>query len=127
MSQDTSSANLDERAIQVSVRALDQCMVLDLHGQQFTYPHTAVLKNTVSSLIEEGKQFFVINLADIQMVDSFGLATILSVLKMAKTVNGNIALCGVNDAVENLVKLTHLQRVLDIWPSESQAAYYLTS
>ncbi|MEZ4573675.1 MAG: STAS domain-containing protein [Vampirovibrionales bacterium] len=114
------NATTETQAIRIEARPLEACIVLDLHGDQFTYPYTSSLKTHVETLIEQGHSKFVLNFSDIKMVDSFGLATILSAMKLARAAGGNLALCGVSEAVEKLVKLTHLERVLDIWPIESQ-------
>lgn len=120
------TAETHEPSVNITLRPLEGCLVLDIEATQFTYPYTAVLKTEIQSLIEKGHRHFILNLASVQMVDSFGLATILSVLKVIREAKGNLALCGLNETVIRLVKITHLHNVLETWDSDTQAAYYLT-
>ncbi len=102
-------------------------MVLDIQAENFTYPQTAVLKQHVARLLEAGHRAFVLNVAGVRLVDSYGLATIVSVFKMIRDNKGMIALYGLNDMFTYLVEVTHLDRVLEIWPSEAQATYFLNT
>lgn len=109
--------------VQVSVRTVSQCAVLDIDAENFTYPHTGVLKNQVNHLLQEGRRQFVFNFERVRLVDSYGLASIIATLKLIREHHGALALCGLNDIFHHLVEVTHLERVLEIWPSEAQAVY----
>lgn len=102
-------------------RFLENCVVIDISEERFEYPKTLVLKNHVLHLIQEGHSHLVLNLSNVQALDSFGIAVIVSVLKHCKEANGNVTLFGLNEQVLRLIELTHMDRVLDIWPSENQA------
>lgn len=114
-------------AVEIEERELEGCIILDIQAEKFTYPQTSVVKTHVAGLLENGYRLFVLNCQGIRVADSFGLATIVSALKMVKEQNGSLVLCGVNDTFAQLVELTCLDKVLEIWPSEAQATYYLTS
>lgn len=113
--------------IEISVRTVESCIVLDVDAQHFTYPDSGKFKNEVVHLLEKGHQWFVINCVAINIVDSYGLATILAAYKAIQEKGGNLALYGLNGMFEKLVKVTHLDKVLEIWPSEAQAVYYLST
>lgn len=113
-------------AVEIGIRETEGCAILDIMAENFTYPHTAVLKTYMDSLLTDGYRLFVFNCSQIDMIDSFGLATIISSLKMIREQGGQLALCNVNSLFADLVTLTHLNRVLEIWSSENQAAYYLS-
>ncbi len=113
--------------VRITDRPGEGCTILDISAENFTYPQTASLKNYVAHLLEAGERNFVLNVSEVRIVDSYGLATIVSVLKNVKEHGGGIALCGLNDMFNHLVKVTHLDRVLEIWPSEAQAAYCLAN
>jgi anti-anti-sigma factor len=116
---------MSTKAIEISVREVEDCMVLDIKAENFTYPHSAILKNHVAHLLEGHHRYFVLNMELVKVVDSFGLASVISTLKMIKERGGNMALYGLNNTVNRLVEITHLDRVLEIWTSESQAIYCL--
>jgi anti-sigma B factor antagonist len=116
-----------DTTVYISDRQVDGCTVLDIRAENFTYPQSVALKNYVAHLIEQGEKFFVLNVNEVHLVDSYGLATIISVLKMTQERGGAIALYGLNETFTKLVKVTHLDRVLETWPSEAQATYYLVT
>jgi len=113
--------------VEIKERAGDGCVILDIQADNFTYPYTSVLKTSIADYLEQNKRFFVLNVGDIKIIDSYGLATIVSCLKLIHDQHGGMALCGLNETFEKLVKLTHLDKVLEIWPSEAQATYYLST
>lgn len=116
-----------DNTVEITHREVDGCLVLDIQAENFTYPQTATLKNYVAHLIQDGYKLFVLNVTGVRLVDSYGLATIISVLKMTQEAGGGIALYGLNDMFSYLVKVTQLDKVLETWPNEAQATYYLVS
>jgi anti-anti-sigma factor len=107
--------------MELSNRFLPECVVVDIADDKFGYPKTLVLKNHVSHLLEKGFSHVVLNLADVEMLDSFGIAVLISLLKLCKERNGNLTLYGLNEQVTRLMELTHMDRVLEIWETEGQA------
>lgn len=102
-------------------RLVDGCAVVDIKEDRFEYPKTQVLKNYVLRLLEDGVRYVTLNLSNVQMLDSFGIAVFISILKACKKNGGNLTLFGLNTQVIHLMELTRMDRVLDIWESESQA------
>jgi len=102
-------------------RFLPDCVIVDIADDKFGYPKTLVLKSHVAHLLGEGHRRIVLNLSRVDMLDSFGLAVLISLLKLSKEVGGNLTLFGLNDQVSRLIELTHMDRVLDIWETEGQA------
>lgn len=115
------------QVVDVTDRKVDGCMVLDVQAENFTYPQTSSLKNHVAHLLEAGERYFVIQLTGVRIIDSYGLATIISTIKMVKERGGDVTLCGLNDTFNHLLKVTHLDKILEVWPSEAQAVYYLST
>lgn len=109
----------------ITQRQVDSCIVVDLQDDLFEYPKTQVLKNHVIHLIEAGCPYLVLNLSHVNRLDSFGLAVFISILKLCKAHQGNLALFGLNETVTKLIEITRLDRVLDIWETEAQALYHV--
>jgi anti-anti-sigma factor len=111
--------------MEINNRIQQGCVILDIYDEKFEYPKTLILKNHVLRLLQEGHSHLIINLTHINMLDSFGLAVIISVLKLCKMQNGALALYGANAQVTRLLELTHMDRVLEVWESEAQAIYQI--
>lgn len=107
--------------MEIKHRLVDDCVVIDLADDNFTHPKTVVLKNQVNHLLQDGYSFLVLNVTDLKVLDSFGLATMISILKLCKENKGNLTLYGANEQVNRLLEITHMDRVLDVWESEGQA------
>jgi anti-sigma B factor antagonist len=107
--------------MELTNRFQEECVIIDIAEERFEYPKTMVLKNHALKLLQEGHNHFVLNLSEVENLDSFGIAVIVSILKHCKEAKGNLTLYGLNEQVMRLIELTHMDRVLDIWPSEGQA------
>ena len=107
--------------MEIQHRLVDDCVVIDIADDYFCHPKTVLLKNQVMHLLKDGHKFMVLNVSDIKMLDSFGLATMVSILKSCKENEGNLTLYGANDQVNRLLEITRMDRVLDVWESEGQA------
>lgn len=102
-------------------RFLPDCVIVDIVDDKFGYPKTLVLKSHVAHLLGEGHRRIVLNLGSVEMLDSFGLAVLISLLKLSKEHGGYLTLYGLNTQVSRLIELTHMDRVLEIWETEGQA------
>lgn len=80
----------------------------------------AEFKDQMMELIEQGNRFFILNLSNVEFLDSNGLGTIVSVFK-ALDKQGDIAISCVGDSVMSLFKITRMYRVFDIFDDEVSA------
>jgi anti-sigma B factor antagonist len=107
--------------MELANRFLPECVIVDISDDQFGYPKTLVLKSHITHLLAAGHRHIVLNLGSVGMLDSFGLAVLISLLKLCKENKGNLTLYGMNQQITRLIELTHMDRVLDIWETEGQA------
>lgn len=77
-------------------------------------------KARIVDLINQGNNFFLLNLSQVDFVDSSGLGAMISILKTLTLNNGNIVLCELNMPVQNLFKLTRMNNVFKICSSEKE-------
>lgn len=107
--------------MEITNRSAEGCIILDVADDYFGYPKTVIFKSHVIKLLETGHQHIVLNLSKVNMLDSYGIAAIISIVKQCKEHKGNLTLYGLNEQVMRLIEMTHMDRVLDIWNSEAQA------
>ncbi len=84
-------------------------------------------KGKVVDLINQGNHFFILNLSQVEFVDSSGLGAMISILKTLKQSNGDIILCELKNPVMNLLNLTRLSNVFKICSNENEASKSLLS
>ncbi|KAA3606621.1 MAG: anti-sigma factor antagonist [Calditrichaeota bacterium] len=85
----------------------------------------ADFKSRMFNLINSGNTFIVLNFSEVDFIDSSGLGAIVSVLKTIGK-NGDIVLSGINDTVMTMFRLTRMDKVFDIYSSESEAVTELS-
>lgn len=84
------------------------------------------LKQQLGDLIDSGDNYLVLDLADVEFVDSSGLSAIVSAMKLLDG-RGNIVLCQPQPAVTSLFKLTRLDKIFRIYPDPEGAVAAVAS
>ncbi len=79
------------------------------------------LKDRILKLFEEGGRDLVVDLGDVQFIDSSGLGALLSGHKNAIQRSTGFALAGLQPRVKAMFELTRLQRVFEIYPGLREA------
>ena len=84
--------------------------------------HTAPsLKEQIAEQISEGAYQLVIDLTQVDFIDSSGLAVLVSGMKSARANSGNLRLAGVQSNVMRVFELTLLDRVFTFFPDGESA------
>jgi len=81
---------------------------------------SANFKGHIADWINEGQKQIVLDLADVDFIDSSGLVAIVSSLKMIAPA-GELVICGMSEAVMNLFRLTRMNRVFRTFESREAA------
>jgi anti-sigma B factor antagonist len=112
--------------MELGYRIVNDLVIMDLQDARFFYPKTLVVKSTFLNLLQEGHRYFAFNLSQVEMLDSFGLAVIVSLLKLCKSRKGELVLFGSHEAVLKLFEVTQVERVVKNFVHEAQALEHLT-
>jgi anti-anti-sigma factor len=78
------------------------------------------LRQQVGELVAAGNTLVLIDLAEVNFMDSSGLVALVAALKIIKTAGGDLYLCSIADPVKNLFALTRLDRVFEIFRDRKQ-------
>ena len=73
-----------------------------------------LLKSEMILLNAEGIRNIIFDMSDIKFVDSSGLSAILISDRLCKGAKGTFVLCGINEQVMRLLKISQLDSVLNI-------------
>ena len=104
----------------VTSRAVSGVVVIDLSGR-LDFLEVS-LREEVQKLLEQGSREFVINLADVPYVDSFGLGQLISVWTSVQRAGGKMTLLWPTPQVLKLFELSKLDSVFTIWNEEHHVA-----
>ncbi len=77
--------------------------------------------DVLDSLSREKKYSVVIDLSQVEMVDSMGLGSFLAILKQVNSNQGSLKIACMNDHIYSLFKLVCMQKVFKIYHTVEEA------
>ena len=80
----------------------------------------ATFRKVLSKCIDEGPKHVILDLSQIDFVDSSGLGALVQLVKKAQTLEGTLQIVS-NPRVTQTVKLVRLERFLSLQPSVDEA------
>ena len=80
-----------------------------------------LLKEILIRLTEQGKYKIIMDLSATRFIDSSGLGAIVSRIAVVRSNQGDIVLVGVKENILNLLELTHLNQILNIYDTIEEA------
>jgi anti-sigma B factor antagonist len=101
-----------------TVRSNKTLKIVDVHGH-IDLGTSPALRKTMLENLKNGSGLAV-NLADVKYIDSSGIASLLEVLKEAKSKNKKFVLLGLTSGVREVLQLTRLTGVFEIYGSEDE-------
>jgi anti-sigma B factor antagonist len=108
-------------ALTIASRELDGVTVLDLSGRITLGEGSVQLRDAVRGLISKGQKHILLNLADVNYIDSSGLGELVSAFTTAKNQQADVKLLNLTKKVHDLLQLTKLYTVFDIKDDEASA------
>jgi anti-sigma B factor antagonist len=106
--------------LKMSTRVVDGVLIVDCAGRLAFGEESAYLRDTVKKLITE-KKHLVLNLSGLTHIDSGGLGTLVALYTTAQNNNGHIKLASLTKRVGDLLHLTKLVTVFEIYDDEQKA------
>ena len=80
------------------------------------------VRRSIRALIDEGLVNFIINLSELDFIDSSGLGVLVGGLARIREKQGEIKLACSNRRILRVFEMTRLTQLFDIYPSEEEAA-----
>ena len=108
-------------SIKVHTREVGGITVLDLNGKITLGEGGPILRDAVRAQISQGSQKILLNLADVTYIDSAGLGELTSAFTSMKNRNGQLKLLNLTKRVHDLLQITKLYTVFDVYDDEREA------
>ena len=108
-------------ALRATHRDAGETTVVELGGRIILGEGSALLRKTVRGLLEENRKRLVLNLADVDYIDSSGIGELVSAYTAVKNRGGELKLLHLTKKVHDLLQLTKLYTVFDVYTDESTA------
>ena len=94
---------------------------MDLSGRITLGEGSALLRKTVRGLLEEQRRQIVLNLADVDYIDSSGIGELVSGFTAVKNQGGDLKLLQLTKKVRDLLQITKLYTVFEVFTDEPTA------
>lgn len=95
--------------------------ILAIEGEIDVYT-SPQLKQDITQLAEKGVKHLIINLSQVEYLDSTGLGVLIGGLKRLRENDGNMALVGPGMRILRIFEITGLDKIFDIFATEEEAA-----
>ena len=108
-------------SMKIATRQLDGITVLDLGGRITLGEGSVQLRDAVRDLLAKGHKKIVLNLGDISYMDSSGMGELVTAYTSVKNQGGELKLINLTKKIEDLMQITKLVTVFDIYDDEAKA------
>jgi anti-sigma B factor antagonist len=106
--------------LKLNTRTVNDVAVVDCNGRIVFGEESALLRDTLKQLIQEKNQI-VLNLSGISYIDSGGLGTLVALYTTAQNAGGSLKLANLTQRVDDLLQVTKLLTVFEVYDSEDKA------
>lgn len=96
-------------------------VVVRLNGNLLGGPDADNFYNEVKSYLDQGSRRFVLDLANVRLMNSSGLGILIKALKPVREGGGDIHLAAVTERIDSLLVITKLYQVFQGFPDVEQA------
>lgn len=103
------------------IKTLDDIAVFSLTGKMMGDKLTPNLYDEAKSLIGRGFKNIIIDLRQIEFINSIGLGVIIACRTSTIKTGGSLKLIGINDNISKYFKITSLESYFDFYKSEEEA------
>ena len=108
-------------SMKFKTRQVDGITILDLSGRITLGEGSVTLRDAVRDSIGKGSKQILLNLKDIDYIDSSGLGELVSAYTSVKNQGGEMKLLHLTSKVHDLLQITKLYTIFDIKDDEASA------
>jgi anti-sigma B factor antagonist len=102
-------------------REVGPITIIDLSGRISLGEGSALLRKTIRDLLEDGQTKILLNLGDVNYIDSSGIGELVSGFTAVRNRSGELKLLNLTKKVHDLLQITKLFTVFDVYTDESAA------
>jgi anti-sigma B factor antagonist len=107
--------------MKIEKRTIGDVQVLDCSGKITLGEGTMTVRNTVMDILKEGGKKIIINLADVNYIDSSGIGELVRTYITVSSSGGQLKLLNLTKKIQELLQITKLLTVFQVYDSESAA------
>lgn len=108
-------------SLEITRRPLGDVILLDCVGRATGGEAAAYLRDTVSTVANEGWKKILINLAQVSYIDAAGIGELSGAFTYVSNRDGMIKLLALTKRVQDLLQITKLYSIFDVYNDEAVA------
>ena len=108
-------------SMKVTTRQVDGVTILDLSGRITLGEGSVLLRDSIRDLLSKGQKSILLNLADVNYIDSSGIGELVSAYTTVRNQGGELKLLNLTKKVHDLLQITKLYTVFDVKDDEATA------
>jgi anti-sigma B factor antagonist len=107
--------------INISERQAGDVTILDLQGKVTIGEGSVALRTAIRRLLGDGKNKILLNLGSVGYIDSSGIGELVSSFTAVNKEGGTLKLLNLTQKIQDLLAITKLLTVFDVYDSEEEA------
>jgi anti-sigma B factor antagonist len=108
-------------SIRATHRDAGEVTVVDVSGRITLGDGSALLRTTIRGLLDDQRTRILLNLADVDYIDSSGIGELVSGFTAVKNRGGDLKLLQLTKRVRDLLQITKLYTVFEVFTDEAVA------
>ena len=106
--------------LKIDKRVVDGVAIMSCHGRIMFGEEATVLRDSLKDALKTTPRL-VLNLSDVTYIDSGGLGTLVGVYSSARAAGADIKLTGLGQRLRDVLQITKLATVFQVFDSEEEA------
>jgi len=108
-------------ALRGTCREVGDVAVIDFSGKITLGEGSAVVRKMVRELVEAGRKKILLDLSDVDYIDSSGIGEMVAAYTAVRSANGELKLVHLTRRVHDILQITRLFTVFDVQADEASA------
>jgi anti-sigma B factor antagonist len=107
--------------MKIDSRTVGDVHILDCSGKITLGEGTMAIRNTVREVLKNGGKKIVLNLSEVNYIDSSGIGELVSTYTTVTNQGGQLKLLNLTKKIQELLQITKLLTVFSVYDSEQKA------
>ena len=108
-------------SLEITQREVNEIYILALNGRLVLGQESSGLRTMIDNLLSSGTTRIVINLEQVNYVDSAGLGALIEMHRKTKAKGGGLKLCNLRPNLRQALEIARLLPIFEISPTEIAA------
>ena len=113
-------------SLKLTTRQVGDVTVVDVAGRITLGEGSSILRDSMRDLVSKGQKKVLLNLSDVNYIDSSGIGELVSGFTTITNAGGQLKLLGLTNRVKDLLQITKLYTVFDVHEDEAHAVRSFT-